>query len=96
VNLTTAAFRPKEYRLQMAIGKFTDDKWFCFNNPPDSGENNSDAEGIETCYDFQVVFDNSPYPPLKEWVEQKNSVDRAIRLHKFWEFRDLYRDSSEC
>lgn len=96
VNLTMAAFQPKTYRLQMAIGKFTADKWFCFKNPLDSAENNSGAKGIETCYDFRIVFDNSPYPPLEEWVEQKNSVDRAIRLHKFWEFRDFYRDSSEC
>jgi len=95
VNLTTAAFRPKAYRLQMAKGQFTADKWFCFNNLPDSAENNGDAKGIETRYELRVVFDNSPYPPLEEWAEQKNSVDKAIRQHKFWEFRDFYRDSSE-
>ena len=92
MNLTTAAFRPKTYRLQIAIGKFTADKWFYFNNPPDSAENNSGVEEIETCYNFRVVFDNSPYPPLEEWVEKDNGVNRAIRMYKFWEFRDFYRD----
>lgn len=96
VNLTTAAFQPKTYKLQMETGKFTVDKWFCFNSPPNSAESNSGAEGIETCYDLRVVFDKSPYPPLEEWVEQKNSVDKVIRMHKFWEFRDFYRDSSEA
>lgn len=88
-NLTLAAFQPKQYRLQITKGAFPADKWLCFQDSPDSGESNGAAD-IDASYDFQIVFDRSPYPPVGEWAEQNNSVDRAIKLHKFWELRDFY------
>jgi hypothetical protein len=94
LNLKIAAFQPKTYRLQMARGKFTADKWFCFNNPLDSTENSNVLKAFDGYYKFRVVFDHSPFPPLEEWVEKENPVNRAIRMYKFWEFRDFYRDWS--
>jgi hypothetical protein len=95
VNLKAAAFQPKRYNLQMAIGRFTADTWFYFTNPLQSAVDKSMSKEVEHWNKFRVVFDKSPYPPLEEWVEQKNGVDRAIRVHKFWEFRDFYRNMSE-
>jgi hypothetical protein len=95
VNLTAAAFQSKKYSLQMAIGKFTAETWFYFDDPLQSDENKSIAKEIGHWNKFRIVFDKSPYPPLEEWVEQKNGADRAIRMHKFWEFRDFYRELSE-
>lgn len=96
-NLTPAAFQPKTYSLQITKGKFPSSKWLCFTNSPGSHEeesaDNGGAEFFEASYDLQIVFDKSPYPPLEEWAEQKNGVDRAIRLYKFWEFRDFYNDA---
>lgn len=97
-NLTPSAFQPKMYKLQMAKGIFGSSKWLCFSSlGPSSEEEKPDDNGAEifeaSSYDLQIVFDKSPYPPLEEWAEQKNSVDRAIRLYKFWEFRDFYNDA---
>lgn len=95
-NLTPAAFQPKVYNLQMAKGKIPPSKWLCFTSPGSSQDEESadgGAEFFEASYDLRIVFDKSPFPPLEEWVEQKNGVDRAIRLYKFWEFRDFYNDA---
>lgn len=91
-NLTSAAFQPKRYTLQITKGAFPADKWLCFQDSPDSGENNGASE-MDASYDFQIAFDRSPYPPAVEWAEQNNSVGRAIKLHNFWDFRDFYRDT---
>lgn len=95
-NLAPAAFQPKAYSLRMAKGTFPSSKWLRFSSSASQEEESADNEGaefFEASYDLQIVFDKSPYPPLEEWVEQKNGVDRAIRLYKFWEFRDFYNDA---
>lgn len=90
-NLTVVAFRPKTYRLEIATGGFPAERWLCFDksSPDDAGEGD-DFAGAS--YDLRITFDQSPYPPLEEWAEENAVVGRAIRSHRFWEFRDFYRD----
>lgn len=90
VNLAASAFRPKLYRLQLAIGKFNASTWRCINwLPPDHDFGDG---GIKGYYEFQLMFDKSPYPELEEWREQNNEVDRAVKAARYWELRDFYRN----
>ena len=44
-------------------------------------------------FTHQLVFDKSPYPPLKEWVESYGigNLEGSLNYHHYWERTDFVR-----
>jgi hypothetical protein len=74
--LNESAFIPKEYRLSLNKGSFKIE--------------NRTTYGVNPTYAYQLVWDQSPYPPLEEWNNKA-----AAKAGRYWERKDFYKDQLE-
>jgi hypothetical protein len=70
--LERAAFRHKQYQLRLEKGSFKVEGRTTF--------------GYNPTYEYRLLWDESPYPPLEEWKKKG-----AARANRFWERKDFYK-----
>ncbi|MCJ1256691.1 hypothetical protein MMC24_004515 [Lignoscripta atroalba] len=75
--LEDAAFQPKTYRLRLEKGSFL--------------VTGRTSYGSNPVYKYRLLWDKSPYPPLKEWKKKGPAM-----ACKFWERNDFYRGQIEA
>lgn len=92
VHLTDAAFRARTYKVQLTKKIFATADLSMYEPrsatpPPDTDRSSG--------YGMRIVFDKSPYPPAEEWLQDTGGMWSRAQEHKFWEYRDFYRETEE-
>jgi hypothetical protein len=70
--LSIAAFRQQTYHLQLEKGSFKVENRTSFGSNP--------------TYEYRLLWNKSPYPPLEEW-----KVRGPAQAGKYWERNDFYK-----
>lgn len=76
IALRDAAFQKKEYSLRLDKGSFKVE--------------NRTSYGFNPKYEYQLLWDKAPYPPLEEWNNQS-----AAKAGRYWERKDFYKGQLE-
>ncbi|KAL9078514.1 MAG: hypothetical protein Q9157_002570 [Trypethelium eluteriae] len=74
--LSDAAFEQKAYHIRLEKGAFKVE--------------NRTTYGFNPTYEYRLVWDKAPYPPLEEWNNKP-----AAKADRYWERKDFYRDQIE-
>lgn len=74
--LNDAAFEQKVYHLQLEKGSFKVE--------------NRTTYGVNPTYEYRLVWDKAPYPPLEEW-----NAKPAAKAGRYWERKDFYKGQIE-
>jgi hypothetical protein len=74
--LEDTAFRPKTYQVRLQKGKFE--------------VKGRTTYGYTPTYEYRLLFDVSPFPPLDEWAEKA-----PARYNYFWKREDFYQGKIE-
>jgi hypothetical protein len=74
--LSDAAFEQKIYHLRLDTGSFKIE--------------NRTTYGDNPTYEYQLLWDKAPYPPLEEWNNKP-----AAKAGRYWERKDFYKGRIE-
>lgn len=74
--LSDVAFEQKLYHLRLEKGSFKVD--------------NRTTYGVNPTYEYRLVWDKAPYPPLEEWNNKP-----AAKAGRYWERKDFYKGQIE-
>ncbi|KAF3001385.1 hypothetical protein E8E13_006891 [Curvularia kusanoi] len=90
--LRSDAFQPKFYTLTLSHGRFIE-PFHYFIKPAYPLFQSGADRFVPNRFSHQLVFDKSPYPPRKEWVESYGNGDlkRSLSYHHYWERTDFVR-----
>jgi hypothetical protein len=90
--LCSDAFQPKFYTLTLSHGRFIE-PFHYFIKPAYPLLQSGADRFVPNRFSHQLVFDKSPYPPRKEWVESYGNGDLkgSLSYHHYWERTDFVR-----
>jgi hypothetical protein len=74
--LSNAAFEQKKYHLRLDKGSFKVE--------------NRTTYGDNPTYEYQLLWNKAPYPPLEEWNNKP-----AAKGGRYWERKDFYKGQIE-
>ena len=83
--LTSAAFVPKNYKVRLERGRFDDPSsrdwplWTNYRTP---------FFHRARKFEFRLVYDKSPFPPLDEWKEEGKGAAKGCKFTQMKEFAD--------
>jgi hypothetical protein len=75
-SLKDAAYEQKVYQIRLNKGSFRVEHRTTY--------------GANPIYEYQMLWDKSPYPPLEEWYNW-----RPAKGGRYWERNDFYKDMVE-